>query len=428
MRSAWQWAWFAHGWGDSMDFQQITQTAQKIFNTLYDTGGRHLTPVAELTINGQPFGTQTLSRILRVELTDKRGFEADELTIELDDADGSIAIPPQDSIITLHLGYAETGVVDKGSYVFAGFTHSGSPDTLNLTARAADLAETLAEQREKSWHKQTLYQIVETIATQNGYTDNKCKIAKVFQQEYIAHIDQTNESDASFLTRLAEQYGAIATVKHGILLFLPEGEAQTVSGMPIPELLLTRQSGDRHSFGYDSANAYNAVRAFYTDKKTGKRQEVVISKENLQAEKQTVRKTTTYKHPLKELHTEQVVSGHATSKTVSVTRKIDTDGLKIKTLRHLYASEASAYSGARTAFKKLLRGVAQFSLTLAAGRPDLFPETPVAVSGFKPEIDAEKWLIVEVAHRLDDGGYVSEVKLEAQINLREEENQESNQS
>ena len=86
---------------------------------------------------------------------------------------------------------------------------------------------------------------------------------------------------------------------------------------------------------------------------------------------------------------------------------------KIKTLRHLYDSEKRAWNGARAAFRRLQRGAAQFSIRLAAGRPDMSPETPVSVKGFKPEIDGEKWLVTEVSHRLDSGGYVCSLNLEA---------------
>lgn len=408
--------------------ETINNKAAKIFGELTDTQGKHLTPLALLTLNGQAFGVETNARIISIEMTDKHGFEADELTVELNDYDGAITIPKVGDTITLDMGYRETGMVSKGTFKFAEFSHQGAPDTLSITARAANLADTLAEQREKSWHKQTLYQIVETIAKAHGYTGDKCKIAEQYQKTEIAHIDQTDESDANFLSRLAEQYGAIATVKHGIFLFIPIGTAQTASGKDIEPVVITRQSGDSHNFSYDTANAYNAVRAYYTDKKTGKKMEVVISKDNLQAEKKTISKTTQYKKPRKDKATGKIITSKTTTKTVTQTRKIDTNGLKIKTLRNLYATEAGAASGARNAFKKLLRGAAQFSLTLAVGRPDLYPETPVIVSGFKPEIDRESWLITEVQHRFDDNGYICSLKLEAQINLDEEENQESNQS
>lgn len=388
-----------------LNFDSISAAAQKaaakIFDEVSGKNARHLTPQAELTIDGRRFGTQAMSRIISISLTDKRGFEADELTIELDDHDGTIAIPKTGSKITLKLGYKETGLVEKGEYLVSEFTASGSPDRLSITARAADLAEALAEQVEKSWHKQTLYQIIETIAKKHKY---EYIISKDFQSQKIEHIDQTNESDASFMSRLAEQYDAIATIKNGKLLFIPAGESQTASGQPILPTTITRASGDSHSFTYSSSNSYQAVRAYYTDKKTGQKKEVIVNKDNAYPNKKTTQQTKTVKGKT-----------FKAKKKENDNQKVNTEGQKIKTLRHLYATESSAWSGARGAFKKIQRGVAEFSITLAVGRPDLYPETPAVVKGFKPEIDAEAWLITEVSHKIDSGGYTAGIQFEARI-------------
>lgn len=388
-----------------LNFDSISAAAQKaaakIFDEVSGKNARHLTPAAELTIDGRRFGTQAMSRIISISLTDKRGFEADELTIELDDHDGTIAIPKTGSKITLKLGYKETGLVEKGEYLVSEFTASGSPDRLSITARAADLAEALAEQVEKSWHKQTLYQIIETIAKKHKY---EYIISKDYQNQKIDHIDQTNESDASFMSRLAEQYDAIATIKNGKLLFIPAGESQTASGQPILPTTITRASGDSHSFTYSSSNSYQAVRAYYTDKKTGQKKEVIVNKDNAYPNKKTTQQTKTVKGKT-----------FKAKKKENDNQKVNTEGQKIKTLRHLYATESGAWSGARGAFKKIQRGVAEFSITLAVGRPDLYPETPAVVKGFKPEIDAEAWLITEVSHKIDSGGYTASIQFEARI-------------
>lgn len=388
-----------------LNFDSISAAAQKaaakIFDEVSGKNARHLTPQAELTIDGRRFGTQAMSRIISISLTDKRGFEADELTIDLDDHDGTIAIPKTGSKITLKLGYKETGLVEKGEYLVSEFTASGSPDRLSITARAADLAEALAEQVEKSWHKQTLYQIIEAIAKKHKY---EYIISKDYQNTKIEHIDQTNESDASFMSRLAEQYDAIATVKSGKLLFIPAGESQTASGQPIMPTTITRASGDSHSFSYSSSNSYQAVRAYYTDKKTGQKKEVIVNKDNAYPNKKNTQQTKTVKGKT-----------FKAKKKENDNQKVNTEGQKIKTLRHLYATESGAWSGARGAFKKIQRGVAEFSITLAVGRPDLYPETPAVVQGFKPEIDAEAWLITEVSHKIDSGGYTASIQFEARI-------------
>lgn len=387
----------------------IKDQAVKIFNAITDTGGNHLTPVAKLTINGKPFNTDALSRIISISLTDKSGFEADELTVSLSDHDGKLALPPKSAEITIALGYIETGIVDKGSYKITEVSWSGAPDTLHITAQSADTSDRFSEAKEKSWHKTSLKEIIESIAAANGYTPI---IGKAYQDEKIDHIDQSNESDAAFLSRLAERYDAIATVKHGRLLFVSSGEATTASGQPLPTIRITRNSGDQYTFRYSNTESYNAVRAYYIDKQTGKKHEVVITEDNYDPVKKTVTTTKKYKTKRKDGKTHKT-----TTKEVTEIKQADTTGKKIKTLRHTYQSPKTAATGARAAYKKLKRGAMEFDISLAVGRPDVAPESPVILQGFKPEIDAEKWVGKETVHTLDGNGLTTAVKLQSLIDV-----------
>ena len=387
----------------------IKNQAVKIFNAITDTGGNHLTPVAKLTINGKPFNTDALSRIISISLTDKSGFEADELTVSLSDHDGALALPPKSAEITIALGYIETGIVDKGSYKITEVSWSGAPDTLHITAQSADTSDRFSEAKEKSWHKTSLKEIIESIAAANGYTPI---IGKAYQDEKIDHIDQSNESDAAFLSRLAERYDAIATVKHGRLLFVSSGEATTASGQPLPTIRITRNSGDQYTFRYSNTESYNAVRAYYIDKKTGKKHEVVITEDNYDHVKKTVTTTKQYKTKRKDGKTHKT-----TTKEVTEIKQADTTGKKIKTLRHTYQSSKTAATGARAAYKKLKSGAMEFDISLAVGRPDIAPESPVTLQGFKTEIDAEKWVGKETVHTLDSNGLTTAVKLQSLIDV-----------
>ena len=388
---------------------QIKDQAVKIFNAITDTGGNHLTPVAKLSINGKPFNTDALSRIISISLTDKSGFEADELTVSLSDHDGKLALPPKSAEITIALGYIETGIVDKGSYKITEVSWSGAPDTLHITAQSADTSDRFSEAKEKSWHKTSLKEIIESIAAANGYTPI---IGKAYQDEKIDHIDQSNESDAAFLSRLAERYDAIATVKHGRLLFVSSGEATTASGQPLPTIRITRNSGDQYTFRYSNTESYNAVRAYYIDRQTGKKHEVVITEDNYDPVKKTVTTTKKYKTKRKDGKTHKT-----TTKEVTEIKQADTTGKKIKTLRHTYQSPKTAATGARAAYKKLKRGAMEFDISLAIGRPDVAPESPVTLQGFKPEIDAEKWVGKETVHTLDGNGLTTAVKLQSLIDV-----------
>ena len=378
---------------------KIANTATRLFEKLTDVGGNHMTPAVVLSIDGQAFGSNTMSRIIDVTVDDKRGFEADEITITLSDADGALAIPSMESMIKVWLGYAETGVVYKGEYKISGFEHTGAPDQLRISAIAADLAAGLAEQQEKTWRKTTLGSIVETIAKKHGYTP---KLHKDLAAITIDHITQTNESDASFLMRLANQYDAIATVKQKHLLFMPVGKGQTLSGEAIPTVLINRLSGDSHRFSYSSSDNYNAIKAFYLpDKKGSNKQFVLINADNIEPKKQAANKD----------------KSKAQAKPDKKQSALTDGGEKTKVLRHVYSNKTNAERGARSAYKKLKRGRAQFSIALAVGRPDLAPETPVQVQGFKDAIDAETWVIEKISHSVSSGGYISQIDLQAVLQL-----------
>lgn len=87
----------------------------------------------------------------------------------------------------------------------------------------------------------------------------------------------------------------------------------------------------------------------------------------------------------------------------------------LKELRHIYASRTNAERAAKAELARIQRGLATFQITLAHGRADLFPEVPVTVRGFKPEIDATNWLITRATHRVDGQGFVTMLDLEMKI-------------
>ena len=66
-------------------------------------------------------------RLESLNLTDNRGLEADELELVLDDSDGKLAIPKRGAKIQLSLGWADKGLVNKGSFTVDEVEHSGSP-------------------------------------------------------------------------------------------------------------------------------------------------------------------------------------------------------------------------------------------------------------------------------------------------------------
>ena len=90
-------------------------------------------------------------------------------------------------------------------------------------------------------------------------------------------------------------------------------------------------------------------------------------------------------------------------------------GDNVLAITTIYLTKAQAMRAAQSKWDKLQRGVAEFSINLAMGRADLYPETPVTVKGFKAVIDQQAWTITKVTHTLGDGGYTTALELDVKL-------------
>lgn len=82
-------------------------------------------------------------------------------------------------------------------------------------------------------------------------------------------------------------------------------------------------------------------------------------------------------------------------------------------------------SVAPASYSRHPRRMAEFSITLATGRADLFPETPVAVKGFKRVIDEQAWIISRVVHSFNGSGFTTGLELEVKVSDVEYESEET---
>lgn len=170
---------------------------------------------------------------------------------------------------TLHLGWQNAPLFNKGRFTVDEIEHRGTPDTLTIRARSADFRGSLNARREESYHDTTLSAVISKIAARNKLT---ASVAKGLAEIKIPHIDQSQESDAKFLTRLAIRNGAEVSIKAGRLLFIRAGNGVTASGKPIPQMTIERGDGDRHQFAIADRAAYTGVRAKWLHTKDPKPQ------------------------------------------------------------------------------------------------------------------------------------------------------------
>ncbi|MCV5748124.1 contractile injection system protein, VgrG/Pvc8 family [Escherichia coli] len=248
---------------------------------------------------------------------------------------------------------------------------------------------TTLTRREKSWHKTTVGEVVKEIAARHKL---KMALGKDLSDKPVEHIDQTNESDGSFLMRLARQYGAIASVKNGNLLFIRQGQGKSATGKPLPVITITRKDGDSHRFTLADRGAYTGVIASW-----------LHTREPAKKESTTVKRKHRTKKQKKEPEAKQGDYLVGTDENVLV-------------LNRTYANRSNAERAAKMQWERLQRGVASFSLQLAEGRADLYTEMPVKVSGFKQPIDDAEWTITTLTHTVSpDNGFTTSLELEVKI-------------
>ncbi|MBF6636180.1 phage late control D family protein [Rouxiella silvae] len=361
--------------------------------------GAEITPDFMINLDQKDITQNIRSRLISLNLTDNRGFEADQLDIELDDADGLLAMPERGAVLSIFLGWKGSALIGKGSFTVDEVEHHGAPDTLTIRARSADFRGSLNSRRAVSYHDTTLGEVVKQIAERNKL---KAALAEGLAGISIAHLDQTQETDAKFITRLATLYGTVAAVKQGKLLFIKPGSGVTASGKAIPQMTITRKDGDRHSFSIADRGAYTGVTASWLHTKDPTPKKVKVQRKKKEQHLRALQ------HPSAKVTKKKVTKTPEEKEGEYMAGTED----NVFALTTVYATKAAAMHAAKSKWEKLQRGVAEFSLTLAMGRADLFPETPVAVSGFKAVIDAQQWIISKVQHSLSNSGFITTLNLE----------------
>lgn len=320
------------------------------------------TPVYELSIDDRNITTRIKDRLISLTLNESRGDEADQLDIELDDSDGAMNLPPNGAEIALRLGWEGQVLQDKGLFRVDEIEHTGTPDRVHIRARSAEMRRELRTRAERSWHGTTIGQIVSATAARHKLTP---RVDDTLANIRVAHIDQTHESDLHFLSRLAKQHDAVCTVKKGHLVFLPVNSTRSSTGQALDRIAITRQGGDQHRYHTAERHSYSGVRAYWHDPNRATKRSVLVG----------------------------------TAKNA-------------KRLKDSYGSEADALAAARAEHQRVARGKATLELTLALGQPELMPQAPVTVTGFKREIDATPWLVVKLTHSLSDSGLTTRLELE----------------
>lgn len=336
------------------------------------------TPICLITADNKPLNDLILSRIMSVTVTDNRANEADELSIVLDDSDGTLELPKRGVRLNCKMGFIGEELHDKGDFIVDETEWSGTPDQITVKASSANFKSNLKVAQSKSYHRKTFGEVATDIARKHAL---ELVMTATLKAINLNHIDQTNESDLNLLARLAKQNGAEMAVKKDRLLIFQAGTAKSASGKNLPAITLTRNDGDQFRYNeQDRESDYTGVSASYQD--LGK----------------ATRKKVTSGNPEKR--------GGGNDPTT-----------KTRVIKGTFANKEEAQRATDAKMAEIKRQMAKFSINLALGIPEISTESPVKLNGFKKEIDQLKWIVEKATHTYSNSnGLITQLELESNLN------------
>jgi phage protein D len=120
--------------------------------------------------------------------------------------------PSTGAKIQLKIGYEE--LVDCGVFEVDEIEFTANPDSVTIRAIAAPITKGLRTKKSAAFEKQTLSKIVNRVARIHSLT----QLGKI-NDVTIDRITQRQETDLSFLSRLATIYGHVFSVRGATLIF-----------------------------------------------------------------------------------------------------------------------------------------------------------------------------------------------------------------
>lgn len=224
-----------------------------------------LEPIFEMHANGADVTQQLMKNNATIQFKDEDGSVSDELTIKVY---GDFARPKYQDELKLWLGYKESGLFYCGTFKVQT-TERLDGYLLNITATGADFSESLKQKKNKSFENMSIKEICKMISAEHGLS-----LKSDFEDIFIIHQAQNNESDLHFLKRLAGEFNAIFSIKNNTLVFLKKKKDGQKSD-ELPEITVDAKKVSNLSIKHSNKLLYNSCKAVWHDTKQNKVKEII---------------------------------------------------------------------------------------------------------------------------------------------------------
>ena len=316
-------------------------------------------PVFVLSYEQKNITSDITPYVRSVTYTDYLSGQSDELEVELEDADGRWArhwYPGKGDTLTLKIGYEAAPLLPCGAFEIDEIEFAQPPATVSIRGLATGIKKSVRTRVGRAYENTTLAAIAQRIAKRNKLT-----LTGKIRDIRIDRVTQYKERDIELLTRLAMEYGHAFKIVGRKLVFTDLADlrgSKSVATLKATDLITIRLRDK-------IKDVYREVKVTYHDPKTKK---LVVS----------------------EVKDDRVASG---------------DTLKLSARS---PSKAAAEAKGRAALEEANLQQTAGSLTV--------PGTPKLVAGVTFDLTdcgklSGKYLIESARHRLDRGGYTTELEV-----------------
>lgn len=176
-------------------------------------------PYFSLIYQGVDISSELDPMTTSVTYTDKAHGEIDEIDVTVQDKDGrwkSSWFPETGDTMTLTIFDGMGGVLPCGAFEMDEPEASGDRggDIMIIRGLAAPISKPLRTQKTRAFENQSLRQIVQKVASDNGLT-----VEGDIEDQNFKRVTQRRERDLEFLTRLAEDTGHYFSVRGKRVIF-----------------------------------------------------------------------------------------------------------------------------------------------------------------------------------------------------------------
>jgi phage protein D len=221
------------------------------------------TPQWTVSIAGKDVTSAIMSYVKSVTYSDSVAGSSDEVDLVLEDSTGvwrTSWYPSQGDAIVVAMGYAGEQLMPCGSFEIEEIEISGPEAVMHIRALASGVTPAQRTKRSQAYEGASLREVATTVARRHGF-----RVLGDIPDVRLNRITQNQETDLSFVKRLAGDYGHVFSVKGDQLVFSQYAKLRQAA----PVLTLNRVGGvASYSLRDQSLKAYKDCECSYDDPKT----------------------------------------------------------------------------------------------------------------------------------------------------------------